>query len=470
MSFGVPKFGSIMSLEKPNKKLIYRKIIQGVICSLIALAVYLILPAEEKIQRISGIFVFAALFWALEIIPLYGTSLLVVLLQIFTLCKPGGILNMDVNGYKMFLVPFSSPVIILFFGGFILASAMSKYHIDRIIARTLIRMLGDSPIRLMLGMMFTTAFLSMWMSNTATTAMMIAMLAPLLKQMDSSNPFRAGLILAIPIGANLGGFGTPVGTPPNAIALGILSDAGIHLTFLHWMTFAIPLVLILLCVAGALLWFMFPSTEKTIRLEVEEKFHMGKRARLTLAISLGTIVFWLTSGFHHIPEALVGLLAAGLFIATGLLNKNDVKGIDWDILLLMWGGLALGKGMEVTGFTQWIVSFPIFENSGFTLYVLLCTMALLLSTMMSNTATANLIIPIVISIPGESAAMLAVTVALACSFAMALPVSTPPNAIAFSSNIIKAKDLFKVGGLLSIISLVILLAGYRMVLGKILGM
>lgn len=431
-----------------------------------AVMVWMWLPesASEASRRAAFVFVFAAAFWSLEIIPLYATSLVVVLLNIFLLARPGGVLDMDDSGYQTFLVPFASPIIMLFFGGFVLATVLHKYELDRAIARILLKLFGNRPFFVMVGMMLTTAFLSMWMSNTATAAMMIGLVRPLCEQLDSDDRFRAGLVLSIPFSANIGGIATPVGTPPNAIALGILSQHDIHLNFLDWMLMGVPLALVLLVITALLLLLLFPPKHKRVELNIKPGASFDTRHKAVIAISLGTVVLWLTSGQHGIPEALVGLLAAGLYAATNLLDKEDFKNLDWDVLILMWGGLALGRGMELSGLSEWIVSLPIFEVRGLLLVGVACLMAIFMSTVMSNTATATLMIPIMIAIPASNPIVLAITVALSCSFAMALPVSTPPNAIAFASRMIRSQDMFRSGVIISLVSWFILLAGYNVML------
>ena len=420
--------------------------------------------APEAARRTAFIFAFAACFWSLEIIPLYATSLVVVLLNIFLLARPGGILDMDESGYQIFLVPFASPVIMLFFGGFMLAAILHKYELDRMIAKRLLDLFGTRPFFVMAGMMFTTAFLSMWMSNTATAAMMIGLVRPLCEQLDKDDRFRAGLVLSIPFSANIGGIATPVGTPPNAIALGILTDHDIHLNFLDWMRMGVPLALLLLVVTALVLHLMFPPKHKNVELTIKSEAPFDGRRLGVVLIALTTVVLWLTSGQHGIPEALTGLLAAGLYAATHLLDKEDFKNLDWDVLILMWGGLALGKGMDVSGLSEWIVSLPLFEVEGLLLVGVACFVAIFMSTVMSNTATATLMIPIMIAVPTANPVVLAITVALSCSFAMALPVSTPPNAIAFASRMIRSQDMFRSGILISLISWIVLLLGYRMML------
>ena len=444
----------------------------GATSLLLATITYLALPPDcpEPARRTAFIFVLAALFWALEIIPLYATSLLVVLLEVFLLGRPGGVLEMDRSGYQEFLVPFSSPVVILFFGGFTLAAALHKFAIDRVVARRILSWFGRSPFCLLAGFISTTAVLSMWLSNTATTAMMIVMIRPLIDQLDRDDPYRTGLVLSIPVGANVGGIATPVGTPPNAIALGILSEQGIHLNFVSWMAMAVPLATLILLIATVIIYLVYPSRFAQVELNISDRDHVGTKAKGVSVIATITVLLWLTSGLHQIPEALVALLAAGLLAMFGFLSKDDFKNIDWDILILMWGGLALGKGMEIGGLADWIVSLPIFGTHGFALFVVVCVVALALSTFVSNTATANLLIPLVISIPDESQIMLAIAVALSCSFAMALPVSTPPNALAFSTGTIRSKDMIRIGVPISVFSVILVLLGFKFVINVVFQM
>lgn len=449
---------------------IFRKkeIRQGAAAIAAVVLTYFLLPSSmpEAARRTACVFVFAALFWALEIIPLYATSLLVVLLQVFLLARPGGVLDMDSSGYAVFLVPFGSPVIMLFFGGFVLAAALQKYHIDKYLASAMLKGFGEKPYFIMLGFMVCTAVLSMWMSNTATTAMMMAMVMPLLMQFEEGDRFRTGLILSIPFAANIGGIGTPVGTPPNAIAIGILANEGIRVDFFSWMKMAVPLAVILIIAASFILYILYPPKIRNLRLQIEKKTRFDRKTVLTMMVAGVTIFLWLTSSFHKIPSSVIALLAAGLLAGMNLMTRDDFKRIDWDVLVLMWGGLALGEGMEISGLTKWIVAQPLFGHHGFVLVAVFCLLAVILSTFMSNTATANLLIPVVISIPGESHLMLAATVALSCSFAMALPVSTPPNAIAFATNMLKSRDMLKAGLIISVISVITVLFGFEFMLSK----
>ena len=343
---------------------------------------------------------------------------------------------------------------------------MSKFEIDRIIARNLMKVLGTKPFWVMFGLMATTGFLSMWMSNTATTAMMVAMIKPLIDQFDRDDKFRTALVLAVPVGANIGGIGTPVGTPPNAIAMGLLANEGISIDFFSWMILGVPIAVTMMLFSAGLLFFMFPSKHDSVTLDIPEAKTLDWQGWTAVGIALLTVILWLTGKFHGISSATVALMAATLFAVTGLMGKKEFKSLDWDILILMWGGLALGLGMQKGGLTTWIVDLPMFQQEGLVLLVLASVVGLAIATFMSHTATANLLIPVVIAMMGVGAssadkASIAILVAVATSFAMAFPVSTPPNAIAFSLGAISVKDLAKAGGIISVVGVALLLLAFR---------
>lgn len=456
-----------MSQKMPDNK----RFLKIIFVLFFAAGCYLLAPAglPEAARRVLFVFVLAALLWAFEIIPLYATSLGVVISLILLLCRPGGVLAMDALGYQTFLLPFGSPVIMLFFGGLVLARALQKYSIDHYIAAKFLKVFGNKPFFLMLGFMSATAFLSMWMSNTATTAMMMAMIIPLAKQIDERDPFRTGLLLSIPFAANIGGIATPVGTPPNAIAIGILANEGVRISFIGWMKMALPLAVIILIVISVILFIVFRPKQKSINFQIKEDLKLDIQAYKVAGVVILTIGLWLGSEWHKIPSAVVALLGAGSLAILNLLERKDFNKIDWDVLVLMWGGLALGKALDISGLSSWIVEFPVFGHHGFGLVAIFCVLGVVLSTFMSNTAAANLLVPIAIAVPGQNHVLLAVTIALSCSVAMALPISTPPNAIAFSSKMLKSADMLKAGILVSLISLALVLAGYEFMILKAFG-
>ena len=440
--------------------------------ALLASAAYLLAPAgmDELSRRMVAIFIVAAVFWATEVIPLYATSLAVIGLQVLLLAEYGGLAGAGDLEFIEFFEPFASSVIILFLGGFLLARAVTRHRIDAAIAGRLLRPVAHRPVLLIFTIMGLTAFFSMWMSNTATTAMMIAIVTPLLIRLPDDARFARAIILAVPLGANIGGLGTPIGTPPNAVAMAALRRAGYDITFVDWMMLAVPLEIALLLIAGGLL-IVFYRPDRSLDLsELGTPEPITRRGKVTLAILAMAIVLWLTSHWHGIADAVIALLAAASLTALSILDRHDVDGIDWNILILMWGGLSLGHGMQVTGLVDFVVDLPVFDVGGFMLGAVIVILAVGLSTFMSNTAAANLIIPMAMALSAAQGGRLAVLTALACSLAMALPVSTPPNAIAFSTGRLPAASLLRVGGIITLIAMIALLLGYQIMIPLVLDL
>ncbi len=426
----------------------------GLLSLVFSAVIYFILPAEvsEAGRRMAFIFFFCALLWATEIIPLYATSLLVIVLETFLLCRPNGVLNMDGKGYEIFLLPLGSSTIILFFGGFILARAMNKHKTDLWIAEKFLKMFGRRPFNILLGFMCISALLSMWMTITATAAMFIPMVHQLVKHMDHKDKFRVGLLLAIPFAATIGALGTPVATPPNALAIAVLAEHNIIFDFMSWMKVAVPLVIFLLCVTSVLLYLIYPSSQKELKFDFKIE-PLTSSAKTVLVIALMMVILWITSGWHQIPAAMIAILGAGAFAVTGLLHKDDIRTIDWDILILMWGGLALGEGLEITGLSQWVVGLPIFQQQGILLITIFCLIAGILSAFMSNTATANLILPLAMAVSGHNSLALVLAITFTCTLTMGLPISTPALAMVYSTGIVKNKDIMIIGFIFSVIAI-----------------
>ncbi len=446
-----------------------------------AIATYFLLPSsmDELAKRTVTIFLVAAVFWATEVLPLYATSLCIVGMEILFLADAGGMARLipatslfpedQSLNYKVFLSSFSSPIIILFMGGFLLSAAVTKHGLDRAIASRILRPFNHHPLALVFGVLLITAFFSMWMSNTATTVMMLAIISPLVRALPAEDKFHRAVILAVPFGANIGGIGTPIGTPPNAVALAALNEfMEEEIGFIDWMLMAVPLAMLLLVVAGLLLYWFFPPGKDLVLPPLEKPTEkISTKGRWTLIILGFAILLWLTSKWHGLAPAAVALLAAAALTALGVLRKHDVDSIDWNVLILMWGGLSLGKAMEETHLIGYIADLPIAELQGFALASAVVIVSVLLSTFMSNTATAIVLIPMVIALvngQGESPVQLVILTALACSFAMAMPVSTPPNAIAFATGKVPVSALIRSGAVVSFICIVVLLLGYQWVL------
>jgi sodium-dependent dicarboxylate transporter 2/3/5 len=308
----------------------------------------------------------------------------------------------------------------------------------------------------------------MWMSNTATAAMMLSLVKPLIADRPRGERLTQRVILAVAFGANIGGLGTPIGTPPNAIAFGALNAAGYTVTFLSWMLVAVPLAVVLLVVVGLLLdRLVGPAGAPDPVLEVPEAEQpFSWRGHATLAVLGLAMGLWITSGLHGVRPGAIGLLAVALLSAVGALEQRDVNAVDWSVLVLMWGGLSLSVAMEASGLAGVLAAADVSGLSGGLWLTAAGTVliAVTASTVMSNTAAAALLVPmaLALSLPsGEQVAMLA---ALGCSLAMALPVSTPPNAVAYATGQIELATMRRVGGRVSVACVAVLLLGYRLVL------
>lgn len=405
----------------------------------------------------SGIFVLAALLWTTEALPLFATSLLVIGLEIVLLANPGqwrglGFEQVPSPPWQSFLTAAADPVLLLFFGGFLLARAAVREGVDQSMAALLLRPFGTSPAFVLLGVMLSTAIFSMWMSNTATTAMMVALLMPLLGQLDKNERFSRALLLAVPFAANLGGMGTPIASPPNAVAVGYLRKTGYSLSFLQWMAIAVPLMLGLLVTTWLLLYTMFRPTTPGLQMNIPRP-PVTKRGRFVVAVFTTTVLLWMSEPLHGLPVSVVALLPAIAFTATGFLDHRDVDSLEWNILILIAGGIALGAGMNLTKLDSLFVGALTASNavtSPFVAIALLVLVTLVLSTFMSNTAASNLLLPVGVSFAGtlgsasggdQLVLQAAISIALAASAAMALPVSTPPNAIAFARGQLSVRDM-----------------------------
>ncbi len=417
-----------------------------------------------------GIFFLAAIFWLFEPVPIYATSVFVILLQVLLLSKEGFIFtesNLEYipDSYTTFIGTLGSPIIILFLGGFVLADAAVKYDLDRNLTRILLAPFGQKPGSILLGLMVITALLSAFMSNTATTAMMMTVILPIIARIAKTDPLRIGLALSIPFAANIGGIATPIGTPPNAVVIGALSQQGINIPFGEWMILASPLVVIALLFTWFLLLRMFKPDTSFIQIDMTGTFNTSKKAFILYIAFACTVIFWVTESFHGIKSAIVALVPVVLLSLTGVVTKEDIRKLPWEVLWLVAGGLSLGISMKSTGLAEWIVGMIEWSTLGrITLLLVFSIVAVLMSNFLSNTVTATLLIPLAVSlatsgIAGEGFNLIIVSlvIGVSCSMAMMLPISTPPNAIAMSTGVIETKSMTKTGIIIGVFGVILVL-------------
>ena len=426
-------------------------------------------------QRTIAIFVFAALMWMFEIIPTWTTSVLIIVIMLLTISdsslpfmKGSGIPSEmgTFVSYKSILATFADPVIMLFLGGFILAIASTKVGLDVQLARVLMKPFGKKSEFVLLGFLLVIGTFSMFMSNTATAAMMLTFLAPILKTLPPDGKGRIALALSIPIAANLGGIGTPIGTPPNAIAFQYINDS-LHLDvgFDDWMFRMIPYVYIMLLIAWVILLKMYPFKQKTIELKIESHHEKTWRTYVVWITFALTILLWMTESLTKLNSNVVAMIPVGVFCITGIITKDDLKDINWSVLWMVAGGFALGLAMTNTGLAEHLVtSIPFGEWLPMVVILVAGFIGYFISNFISNTAAASLIVPILCAVavgmgdtldPVGGAKTLVIGAVLCTSLAMLFPISTPPNALAHSTGLVTTKDMTKVGILVGVIGYVL---------------
>ncbi|AZN30924.1 DASS family sodium-coupled anion symporter [Flaviflexus salsibiostraticola] len=427
----------------------------GLVAGLLAFAFPLVVDIpglDEPGERMLAIFLLAILFWVTEAIPLVATAVLIIFLQVLmvssgAIIDPGG--SVEALPAADYFAALANPVIILFLGGFMIAEGAEKYRLDRNIAAVMLKPFAGSIRITILGLMIITALLSMFMSNTATTATMFAVIMPIIAGLKDPKS-KAGLALSIPLAANVGGVGTPVGTPPNAIALGALEERGIHVSFVDWMIIAVPLMLVVLVASWLLLSALFLPKEGKIEVELGKNWDRSRNARLFYIITALTILLWMTEPLHGVSSNIVGFFPVVALLALRVMEGSDIKRLDWPVLWLVSGGIALGTGVGATGLDVWMVESIPWESFSPTLLLFVFGMiGLGLANVISHSAAANLLVPLAvslaISLESTNVIVLAVVVAVATSFGMSLPISTPPNAIAYSTGEISVKNMAIVG-------------------------
>lgn len=413
--------------------------------------------------RMFAIFLSAILLWVTEAIPLAATAVLIIFLEVL-LVSDQSLFAVAEEAPKasMFFGALANPVIILFLGGFMLADGAAKYKLDRALSAVLLRPFLGSPRMTIMGIMLITAVMSMFMSNTATTATMFAIMMPVIAALPEGKS-RTGIALSIPVAANVGGMGTPVGTPPNAIAIGALENAGVHVSFVQWMGAALPMTLITLCVSWLFIAWRYIPAGVSFEVNTTATFEKSRNAVIFYIVAGATILLWMTESFHHISSNTVGFLPVVALMVTGVMTGADVKKLDWPVLWLVAGGIALGKGVGETGLDKFLLGSVAWENiPGMLLMLVLALVGFGVSNVISHSASANLLIPMGVGLAAAvatSEAQIAIILALGCSLGMILPISTPPNAIAYATGTTPTREMAITGvvvGVTGVIVLVIL--------------
>jgi sodium-dependent dicarboxylate transporter 2/3/5 len=509
--------------EAEEKFELWRKRLGFLLAPIAMLVIYLVAlphvhPQGMKPEGpiLSAILAGVAVLWICESIPLPASALLGALLCI--VC--------GVESMKVVLAPFADPIVFLFIGSFMLAHAMTIHRLDRRIALAFLSIpwVGGRPLRVMAMLGFVTAFLSMWLSNTATTAMMLPIALGILDALHTVGgsgdageksaekisakrwPYATGLMLMVAYAASIGGIGTPVGSPPNLIAIGQLEKlANVKIEFHQWMLIMVPMLVVMFVMLVFLLYVMHRppkiaySAERVARLREYLRTEHAKLGPWTLGqihcavVFAITVALWMLPGFigviwgsdhavaktldARLPEAAVALVAAMLLfiLPTSLkkseftLNWKQAAEIDWGTIILFGGGLALGTLMFKTGVAEslgrWItVTMGVHSLWGLTAVAIV--VGIILSETTSNTSASNMVLPIFIALAVEakvSPIPPALGACLGASYGFMLPVSTPPNAIVYSSGLVPIPKMIRAGALFDIIGFFIIFAGLRII-------
>lgn len=423
-----------------------RKLLIGASALLLAAFPFLFLDSKVS-ASVLAIALVCLFLWLLELTPSFVPTLLLWFLVPVVLSPfdPRFSVNQVLDWA-------ADPVLALFFGGFTLGVAAHKHGLDRSLASILIGGTRGSSALLLLAAMFLTALLSMWISNIAAAALMFACIRPLTDRLDKGDLARRTLLLGVAFAANLGGIATPVGTGPNAIAIGWMEGKA-PVTFLSWMMFAVPLTVGMIVLAFLLIRRgVSGGPQKSVApfsgdLEREDDTSSPVAVVTVLIVAAA---LWLTEPLHHVPAAVVALAVAASLFLFGLLERDDISKIDWATLLLIAGGITLGRLLETSGVvTSAAMSIPFAAIHPVAVLFILCLTSAMLSALMSNTASVVLLIPIATAVFPEPST--AVLIAISSSFGMPFVISTPPNAMAYGEGGLTSRDLLVPGLILMIV-------------------
>lgn len=406
----------------------------------------------ESVNFVFFLTVLAIGLWVTESIPPFSVG--IFLIAMLSLGFGTDFIIEESFPVDTYISTWTSNVIWLLLGGFFLAKGMSVVGLDKSLFRFTIKRFGEEPQKLLLGLMYTTALGSMVMSNTATTAMMVSSVLPLILLIGKEAAFSRALLIGIPAAASVGGIGTIIGSTPNAIAVGALQEVGVQITFAAWMSFGFPMAILMVWLFWLFLTrrFALKGTQIDLSTIKESSFDAKPSHRIAVIITLFvTIGLWLTEPLHGIPVAGTSALPIVLLTLTKVVTAEHVRSLPWDTLMLVAGGLALGIALVQVGLAEIIMQeVKSMDIPTFVIAVMFAYIAVLVSNVMSNTAASSILIPLAITLPAVWGISVPVIVALSCSCALLLPVSTPSNAISYATGLIEQKE-FRPGGIFLIL-------------------
>lgn len=408
-----------------------------------------------------------AMLWVTELVPLAAAALVI----------PVVVVVAGISAPETVLQPFFHPIVVLFFAGFLLAEGMRRTGVDRVIALNILRRASLQPAFLMVTMMSLTAFLSMWMSNTASVAIIIPIaLAVLEKIPDDGQPtgYRRALILAIAYSATIGGIGSAIGTPANILAMTFLNDlTGTNFGFADWFAYGLPMVVIMIPVIWVYLMLVFRVKFHQVgshlnraiyERELKNEGPLSRDQQLLFVVFAVVIALWLTDRWHNVHTAIVALGGVLVLFLFETIKKDDLNRINWNALLTFGGGLALGNVLVLTGVSDWIALHltGLVVLPPLLVVFLVAGLTLVIGAFISNTACAAMLIPLAIplaQILHLDPRLLVVVIAIASSIDFALVVGTPPTMMAYATGLFDVQDIFKRGIVLDVIGILLLSFG-----------
>ncbi len=398
-----------------------------------------------------------AFLWLTEFIPLAAASLIIPVVSV--------VFKLDTANDS--LSPFFSSIIVLFFAGFLLAMAMRKTKLDTWISLQILSRIPAHGKVLILTMMVMSAVFSMFMSNTAAAAVLIPLAITLMSQFEGEyGEFRKTLVLSIAYSATLGGIGSLIGTPPNIIAADLAQEFnGAEISFVEWFYFGLPVVAIMIPVIFVYIILRFKPSIPSEKIQLakdhalkELKAHgrLNKDQFAVGIVFIGIFILWLTERQHGVKAGIVALAGVVILFFTGQLVEDDILEVNWNVLLTFGGGIALGNVILHTGLAEWMAStfYFIRDYPPALIIIVLGGFALILTAIASNTASAAILIPIVMpmgAVLGFNPAVLAIYIAIVCSVDFAIIIGTPPTMLAFSTGYFNVKEIFKIGIVLDVI-------------------
>jgi sodium-dependent dicarboxylate transporter 2/3/5 len=423
------------------------------------------IPYKAKI--VTALLFSVAALWLTELVPLAAGALLIpVVIVVASITDPSTVLQ-----------PFFHPIVVLFLAGFLLAEAMRRTGVDRVIALNILRRSSLEPAYLMLTMMGLTAFLSMWMSNTASVAIIIPIALAVLEKIPGDigkSGYRRAVILGIAYAATVGGIGSAIGTPANILAMTFLNEfADADLGFVDWFYYGLPIVVVMVPIIWLYLILIFRVkfhhvgphlNHKVYEEELKNMGGLSRDQRILLLVFMAIMGLWLTDQWHHLHTAIVALVGVLILFFTETIKKEDLNHINWNALLTFGGGLALGSMLVLTGVSDWIALqlTGLVDLPPLLVVFLIASLTLFIGAFISNTACAAMLIPLAIPLARilhMDPRLLVVIVAIASSIDFALVVGTPPTMMAYSTGFFSVSGIFKRGILLDLIGIVVLTLG-----------